>query len=376
MSADRRRRGLWALIVDDPYRKLVAIGLAVMLWFFIESRIMDSETFTLQLTVSDQTKAQDIRRDSTEFVVFLPSGIQKKRFLDGDSVATTVDVKLSGPRYRIDALKNVPLRLKVMTLLGRQWNRNESDIEVVDLSVADIERDIRRDDITIEMIPPRIRLEVEVRDTISTAVDPSMIEFVSTGDRDRMRLDNVKISPSEITLVGPAKVVRGLLNDETKKPFRVEFRFGPQDNSASAPLTVTNGPELEVFPEGVVPQVTVPLAALRKTYTLKLPLVIRDKRKDRSTPYVADEAVVPVEVSFSGSLSRLMQGRDDAGRQKWASQNLRLEVYLNDLAGDVPLGPELQLSPWILLDGPLLHRYPNSEYLLEESLTVTVRAKK
>ena len=43
MSRDRRRRGpLWLIFADDPYRKLIAVGLAILLWFFINSRIMDS----------------------------------------------------------------------------------------------------------------------------------------------------------------------------------------------------------------------------------------------------------------------------------------------------------------------------------------------
>ncbi len=181
MSADRRKRGVWAIIVDDLFRKMVAIGLAVLLWFFIESRIMDSETFTLPLTWDNQMKVQGTTGDRSEFVVFLPSGIAKRRFLDGDTAVTTIDVKMSGPRYKIEDLKNNPLRLKVMTLLGLQWNRNReingdgevvdgsgSDIEVVDISAADIERDIRYDNITIELIPSRIRAEVEIRDTITS----------------------------------------------------------------------------------------------------------------------------------------------------------------------------------------------------------------
>tara|TARA_R110002072_G_scaffold46591_10_gene129193 strand:- start:226909 stop:228081 length:1173 start_codon:yes stop_codon:yes gene_type:complete len=390
MSVDRRKRGVWAMIIDDPYRKMVAIGLAVLLWFFIDSRIMDSETFTLPLTAGDQMRDQDGKRDSSEFVVFLPSGVIKKHFFDGDAVATTIEVKMSGPRYRIDRLKNDPLRLRVMSLLGRQWNRdstsegdvvggNQSDVEFVEITAADIERDIRHEDLTIELIPPRIRIEVEVRDTVTVdTILPSMVEFVSKrGDHSRMRTEKATFSPRGITLVGPAKIVRSLLNRKDKKPFQAELSFGPQDTSATATITVVDGVALEVYPDaaGVVPQVTIPLAAVRKTYTLNLPLVVRDKRADQSKRYEADEKVVPVSVSFSGSLGLLMQGRDDDERQKWATQNLRLEVYLNDLASGVPLGPELQLSPWILLDGPLLHRYPNNEYWLEESLTVTMRAK-
>ena len=389
MSADRRKRGVWAIIVDDLFRKMVAIGLAVLLWFFIESRIMDSETFTLPLTWDNQMKVQGTTGDRSEFVVFLPSGIAKRRFLDGDTVVQTIDVKMSGPRYKIEDLKNNPLRLKVMTLLGLQWNRNReingdgevvdgtgSDIEVVPISASDIERDIRYDNITIELIPQRIRIEVEIQDTVTFPLTPSRVEFVSN-DPARMRTDQATFNPRSMTLVGPAKVLHSL--EKREKVFRAEFSFLPGDNSAKAVLNVIDGPELGVYPEGGVSkasQVTIPLNAERKTYRLNLPLVVRDKRLDKTTRYELDEKVVPVDVSFSGRLALLMRPRDDNARQQWATQNLRLEVYLKELASGAALGPELQLPTWILLDGPLLHLYPNNEYRLEESFAVTVRAKK
>lgn len=385
MSADRRKRRVWAMIVDDLFRKVVAIGLAVVLWFFIESRIMDSETFTLPLTVDNQTTVQGSKSDSSQFVVFLPSGVAKTHFYNGDAIATTIDVKMSGPRYKIDALKNDPLRLKVMTLLGQQWSRDitnendvgggkESDLKVVQISAADIERDIRYDNIKIELIPSRIRLEVEIQDTITFELNPSRVEFTSQGDLARMRTDSATFSPRHMTLVGPAKVLHDLA--KRKQVFRANFRFGPQDNRSTVSLTVIDGPDLGVYPEGgVVSQVTVPLKLERKTYPLNLPLLVRDKRLDQTAKYEPDEKTVPVDVSFAGSLGLVMGGKDLKSRQLWATQNLRLEVYLNDLASGSALGPELQLRPWILLEGPLLDRYPNNEYRLEESFVVTVRAK-
>jgi hypothetical protein len=57
MTAEKRRsRGLLAAIVDDPLRKLIAIGLAVLLWFFIDSRITSEHVRTLPLvTVGAQS---------------------------------------------------------------------------------------------------------------------------------------------------------------------------------------------------------------------------------------------------------------------------------------------------------------------------------
>ncbi len=384
MIVERRKQGVWAIVGDDLFRKLVAIGLAILLWFFINSRIMDSETFTLPLVAAEQLQEQGNKRDSSEFVVFLPPGVKKRRFLDGDQDCTTIEVKLSGPRYKIDALKSVPLRLKVMTLLGRKWSRegvdgavgSESDLENIEISVADIERDIRRDDITIEMIPNRVRMEVQVQDAVTIPLTHSMVVFeVKGGDKERMRQEEAVFFPPEITLIGPAKVLTPHLS-RTHQPFQVELSYGPQENSAVARLTVIDGTALGIYPDGDAPQVTMPLNAERLPISLDLPLLLRDKRSDQSVQYEAALKSVPVTVSFAGGLRRLMQGRDPKAQQQWAADNLRLEVYLRDRQSGLPLLPELDLLTWLLPEGTLLHRYPNNEYLLEESLTVTVRVKK
>ena len=62
MSVERRKQGVWAIVGDDLFRKLVAIGLAILLWFFINSRIMDSETFMLPLVAAEQLQEQGNKR--------------------------------------------------------------------------------------------------------------------------------------------------------------------------------------------------------------------------------------------------------------------------------------------------------------------------
>ena len=53
MKAEHRRRKLWEAIADDRDRKLVAIGLAVLLWWFIDRRITDSWTLPMPLVAGD-----------------------------------------------------------------------------------------------------------------------------------------------------------------------------------------------------------------------------------------------------------------------------------------------------------------------------------
>ena len=107
MKAEHRRRKFWEAIADDRYRKLVAIGLAVLLWWFIDRRITDSWTLPMPLVAGDVEELQRTDRISNQLAVLLPDGgrVVGKRFLDGDREIQDVRVTFSGPRYRIDALR-------------------------------------------------------------------------------------------------------------------------------------------------------------------------------------------------------------------------------------------------------------------------------
>ena len=124
MSTEHRRRKFWEAIVDDRYRKLVAIGLAVLLWWFIDRRITDSWTLPMPLVAGDSEELLKTDRISNQLAVLLPAGgrIVGKRFLAGDKEIRDVRVTFSGPRYRIDALREqARVQLEVMKLLDRTW---------------------------------------------------------------------------------------------------------------------------------------------------------------------------------------------------------------------------------------------------------------
>ncbi|MEC8653453.1 MAG: hypothetical protein VXY92_12925, partial [Planctomycetota bacterium] len=166
MSADRRHKGvLWDVFVDDGYRKLMAVGLAVILWFFNNSRIMDAADYVLPLRVVDQL---EMSSGENELAVALPMDrVVKQRFLDGDREIQDVTVTVSGPRFRLDALKEEPLNLVVRTLLNREWARSGDggDVQVVEFGAADIRRSARAlEEVDIAMTPSLVRLEVRVQD--------------------------------------------------------------------------------------------------------------------------------------------------------------------------------------------------------------------
>lgn len=388
MSAEHRRRGFWGAIFDDRYRKLVAVGLAVLLWWFIDERITDSWTVPMPLVHGDREKLQSMDRISNRLAVLLPPGerVVGKHFFDGENKIKGVQVTLSGPRYSIDDLREQErLQLEVMTFVDRAWrsaagaeggSQRENDIVVVEFTAANISRGIRRDDVVIEMNPPRVRLEVEIRDNLTVVVNANNVEFVTHGYKNRLRMNQATFRPPQMKLVGPSIAIRKLANVKTL--FRAEFlNVQPGDTEVSAQLTIIDGPNQSIYPEdeAMVTTVTIPLEPDRKLYTLTLPVAIRDLRDKPIGAYETVERTLAVEVSFAGRLGIEVKSMPDAAAvQAWAESHFRLEVYIEEGNNPDEFSPQLFLMPiGKILKNP---NYKHSDYNLETERAVTLRKKK
>lgn len=379
MSVDRRRKGvIWNVLVDDPYRKLVAVGLAVMLWFFINSRIMDSTDYVLPLRVVD---ALDVSTGENQLAIALPTDrVVKRRFLDGDREIQNVTVTVSGPRFRIDALKEERLNLAVLTLLNREWSRSEEggDVQVVEFGAADIRRDVRAlEEVDIAMSPPRVRLEVGIQDNVEFEVGNEHVEFVAEGFRSRLLLETAQYTPPKVRIIGPARSIQKLAGRlEQGRPI-LQARLDEVEPQASGQLTIVDGPELSLnFLQPA--SVRVDLLPTRDDYTFELPVVVDDlglAPADRGK-FLPEEPRVPLRVSLSGRL-RVDVGviESDEARQRWAENNLRLVVHLQRPEDGNRFGDVLSRPLHLVPIGPLLERTERSEYKIEGARNVTLRRK-
>ena len=379
MSVDRRRKGvIWNVLVDDPYRKLVAVGLAVMLWFFINSRIMDSTDYVLPLRVVD---ALDVSTGENQLAIALPTDrVVKRRFLDGDREIQNVTVTVSGPRFRIDALKEERLNLAVLTLLNREWSRSEEggDVQVVEFGAADIRRDVRSlEEVDIAMSPPRVRLEVGIQDNVEFEVGNEHVEFVAEGFRSRLLLETAQYTPPKVRIIGPARSIQKLAGRlEQGRPI-LQARLDEVEPQASGQLTIVDGPELSLnFLQPA--SVRVDLLPTRDDYTFELPVVVDDlglAPADRGK-FLPEEPRVPLRVSLSGRL-RVDVGviESDEARQRWAENNLRLVVHLQRPEDGNRFGDVLSRPLHLVPIGPLLERTERSEYKIEGARNVTLRRK-
>ena len=379
MSVDRRRKGvIWNVLVDDPYRKLVAVGLAVMLWFFINSRIMDSTDYVLPLRVVD---ALDVSTGENQLAIALPTDrVVKRRFLDGDREIQNVTVTVSGPRFRIDALKEERLNLAVLTLLNREWSRSEEggDVQVVEFGAADIRRDVRAlEEVDIAMSPPRVRLEVGIQDNVEFEVGNEHVEFVAEGFRSRLLLETAQYTPPKVRIIGPARSIQKLTGRLQQGRPILQARLDEVEPQASGQLTIVDGPELSLnFLQPA--SVRVDLLPTRDDYTFELPVVVDDlglAPADRGK-FLPEEPRVPLRVSLSGRL-RVDVGviESDEARQRWAENNFRLVVHLQRPEDGNRFGDVLSRPLHLVPIGPLLERTERSEYKIEGARNVTLRRK-
>ncbi|MGC6488262.1 MAG: hypothetical protein ACON4Z_11500 [Planctomycetota bacterium] len=379
MSRERRRKGIvWNVLVDDPYRKLVAVGLAVLLWFFINSRIMDSTDYVLPLRVVD---ALDVSTGENQLAIALPTDrVVKRRFLDGDREIQNVTVTVSGPRFRIDALKEERLNLAVLTLLNREWSRSGDggDVQVVEFGAADIRRDVRAlEEVDIAMTPPRVRLEVGIQDNIEFEVRNQHVEFLAEGFRSRLLLETAQYTPRKVRVIGPARSIQKLAGRLQQGQPILQAQLEEVEPQAPGQLTIIDGAELLVaFLQPA--SVRVDLLPTRDDYTFELPVVVDDlglAPEDRGQ-FLPEEPRVPLRVSFSGRL-RVDVGviESDEARQQWAENNLRLVVHLQRPEDGNRFGDVLSRPLHLVPIGPLLERTERSEYKIEGSRNVTLRRK-
>ena len=379
MSADRRHKGvLWDVFVDDGYRKLMAVGLAVILWFFINSRIMDAADYVLPLRVVDQL---EMSSGENELAVALPMDrVVKQRFLDGDREIQDVTVTVSGPRFRIDALKEEPLNLVVRTLLNREWARSGDggDVQVVEFGAADIRRSARAlEEVDIAMSPPLVRLEVRVQDNVVLAVRKEHVEFLAEGFASRLLLEKAQFTPPEVKVLGPARSIQKFAERFERGEPVLRAQLDEVEPQASGQLTIIDGSEMGLYFQQPA-SVRVDLLPTRDDYTFELPVVVDDlnlKEEDRGV-FLPAEPRIPLRVSLSGRL-RVDVGviESDEARQRWAEENLRLVVHLQRPEDGNRFGEVLSRPLHLVPIGPLLERTEVGEYKIEGARNVTLRRK-
>lgn len=375
MKNERRKvRGIFAALVADPYRKLVAIGLAIGLWFLINNQIVGRIPRVVSLTTIGSARGSEAPSMGSRLAVVLPTDrVVGLRFMDGDRPIDQVKVFLSGPRYRVDAIADETLDLQVAAFASLDWSTRP----YVEFTAADIRRDLQGIDIELE--PSRIRLEVERLDQWQLKLNFEHVELQDSQFGSRLRRDAAEFSADTVVILGTASAL-----DEIRKPgpkpLRARITSSGSSRQVSAVIELATPKELGLS-LAERPSVTIPILPETSVFDLELPLIVDDlalppEQRGLYQPEVRSKFV---RIRAGGDLRSTLitqgEGPDKSRQQSWASAHMRLLVHIPAIEPGATYGPEIVRRPELLLLGPLQAAVDRTEFLLDETVSVTLRKK-
>ena len=168
--------------IDNPGLKLLAIGLATLLFAISRQPTTDVRLVGVQLEYRGLASGLEIRGENNQ----------------------TVSVRLRGPR---DVVRNIlPNQIAVVADLSNK----ESGDRVIQLKPADVSRPDSVDVLQIE--PATIRLEIEQTVRRRVPVNPELVGQVQDG----FEVYQVKIEPAEVEIEGPRSQVSSVQSVTTE----------------------------------------------------------------------------------------------------------------------------------------------------------------
>lgn len=371
--SDKRKQGFFAALVADPWRKLLAIALAALSWYFVNSRI-NSETVrpSVPLVTVGEGGAPGLAIDRV--AIALPTDrVVGLRFLDGERVIDKVDVVLKGPRFRIAEIQDQPLDLQITKFLSLDWNGRSG----VEFTAADLRRDqFMLKDIRVELRPARIRLDVETIASRSFPLTLDAVELVEGPFERRLMRETARFTPEAPEVLGKAFGI-DQLGKQGGKRFRATMTSGANDRQASAQIEIMDSTLGLRFK--TQPLLTMQLKPITSPFLLEIPVVVDDIALPVALRglWQPESKSRTVRILAGGDLrSRLVglsENVDKSALPDWVSENLRLHVHIQRPSSGTILGPELDLKARLLLLGALHATVDRNECLLDEVVVVKLR---
>ncbi len=376
-SEKRKPRSLLGMLAADPYRKLAAVALAVGLWFYLNSQITKSVPYQMQLATIGTQETTSAPFNRRVAVVLPTDRVVAKKFYNGDEVIETVKVWFSGQTFRIDALANEPLDLRIGNFVGMDWSKPTSSIE---LSAADVQRNLRSlQDVDMTFDPPRIRLEVERLDPRVERLKLADVELLGLDPaiEGRLRKDTAKFSPDVVNIVGTASSLAKFPAPGTSM-FRARFSIlGNARGEISAVLELNAPPELGLTLQPK-PSLTIQLLPVTQVFELELQVLVDDvSLPPAQRGYQPENPTETVRVRAGGTLMSQLVSLQSSNEKlrEWAMNHLRLEVWIEPPTGGASYGPEIEREPRLRLRGQLQATAEPGDYALDQIRLIRLHRK-
>lgn len=381
MKQERRRLGgFLTALAADPVRKLVAVALAFGLWVLLDSQVTRTLELSMPLTSVGRLETAS-GPFSRRVAVELPTNrVVGRNFYNANEpgpAMTELRIAFRGPRYLIDSLENQQLDLRITKFVNTDWSETTS----VNFTAADIDRTLKAlqdPAVQVEILPPAVRLEVERIESHSQPLTLEDVELVGVDTElaARLRRDTVRFAPDTARILGPASSLAGF-PPRGGKPFRVRLGSPGNAREVTAILELTSPPEAGLR-LAETPSLTVQLMPVTEVFEVKLPVVVDDNALPAELRglYRPEKAEELVRIRAGGNLrAQLVLRRADGKLDEFATEFLRLDVYIARPAPGTLLGAELPLVARLAVRGPLQDTVETTDYRLDQTLLVRLLRK-
>ena len=361
---------------SDSARKLTALGLAALLWLFLDQKITANYDATMQLGVVGIGQPLPQGTMADELYVNLPlDSVKIERFVNMSTGADVPNVKLlfAGPKTGIEQLAGDTLKLNVR-LPKVDWD----EVSSADFSIADVQlthRALIDGKVAVTMEPQRVRIEVSRIQSTTLQLAADQVELTFGGDerlKARVRDDSFEFSQKSVDLIGPARALEELAARKGEKPLRALLAAPSSARQASAQLQLQ--PQFTQLGLALRDpcRLTVQLRPEMQNYSLELPVIVDDKSLPEAmrNQYRPDAPTKTVRIKAGGALLSKLVGFEPAPRADWAKANMRLVVWLQPRDAGDAYPDKLTEVARLYVGGSMRETDNGQDYGLDELVTV------
>ena len=360
MRADQRRSP-WVRIFDDPIRKLLAIGLALLLWYFLDAQVTKTSTAPIKVNVIFNGK-----RDSALNQIYVSLGsldYSLKAIQNADTQETLpsneISLTLKGKQHLIERANKdrvFQVQYNMLTDVLRQ-----GDDYFVKFQLSDLKHPTRPDsinDLLHSMSPPTVRvlLEKNAQKAIALTHDNIDLSKIDATLRDRITVASTRFDPATLNLLIPEARLN-MISPKTKL-FSTVFEASKDERQITRQLTLT--PAFAWLKLVKHPTATFKIEPIWLNYQLENVPVVLDVQgvdPDEAAKYEVSPKSVNIVIRATGELDRallLLVKDNNTVKPEWVKSCARVRVYLRqaDLSKDTvdPRTPTLSLFKLNALD--------------------------
>ena len=389
MRKRKDRRRLAENLFSDPWRKLLAFGLAVLLWLYLDSQVTTSVDHTARLTPVGADGLTTALPSAAQIHVALPlTTYSLLQFWDPirEERIEQIELTLEGPRYLIERLTENP---GLTVLPVERESRTTGDVRIYEFDRTRVQSRFADFGQLVRAMNPR---QVEIHLEPNRGLPIPATRFMVTFDQSLRHLEEARrqqllnatyaFEPITILVRGPGKVIddveRTLARGEAAEPIFVASwqEAVPKDrNEWMFPLRLQ--PALVdrglVF-DNMSPVLIVKLAAEMQLYELPVRVVVDASAIGAdAADFVVEPPEITVRLSAAGVIGSELNVASEANQvPQWVSRHLRVLAPL--LPGNSD-GDGGNVTPYatIYYDADLKE---GVDYMIAPLNPVTIRRKK